>query len=355
MTHLQPLTDRITKLQQRLNRVEESLAVQRDAKFTFEHLIGASDAMVNVHRLARRAAQTDATVLLLGETGTGKELVAHAIHSASPRFGKPFISLNVAAIPDTLLEAEFFGVEPGAYTGASRQARAGKFQMANKGTLFLDEIGDMPLPLQSKLLRVLQEQEVESLGSNKLVKVDVRIIAATSRDLLAMVQDGSFRSDLYYRLNVLPIKIPPLRDRLNDIELLAQTFIDRIGAIGNELPFTLSAGAIDVLKQYDWPGNVRELENVLRQACLRADAPELTAHDFAEILQLEFLPARPAIPQTNSTLTNRVEQTERDALIDALQRSKGNKAAAARMLGIARPSLYAKMAKYQIGSDEEKK
>jgi transcriptional regulator with GAF, ATPase, and Fis domain len=222
--------------------------------------------------------------------------------------------------------------------------------LANKGTLFLDEIGDMPLPLQSKLLRVLQEQEVESLGSNKLVKVDVRIIAATSRDLLSMVQDGSFRSDLYYRLNVLPIKIPPLRDRLNDIELLAQTFIERIGAIGNELPFTLSVGALDVLKQYDWPGNVRELENVLRQACLRADAPELTAQDFAEILQLDFLPTRPA-PQGNSTLTNRVEQTERDALLDALQRSKGNKAAAARMLGIARPSLYAKMAKYKIGND----
>ena len=190
--------------------------------------IGASAAAVEVKRQARRVAQTDSTVLLLGETGTGKELLAHGIHAASARAGKPFVGVNIAAVPETLLEAEFFGVAPGAYTGAERKGRDGKFKLADGGTLLLDEIGDMPLALQSKLLRVLQEQEVEPLGSNQVQRVDVRVIAATSRDLPAMVAAGSFRADLYYRLNVLPIRLPPLRERLADLEALVDALADDI-------------------------------------------------------------------------------------------------------------------------------
>src|SRR5204862_1408177 len=190
--------------------------------------VGSSPAAVEVKRQARRAGMSSSPVLLLGETGTGKELLAHAIHAGSSRASGPLVSVNIAAIPDTLLEAEFFGVAPGAYTGADRKGRDGKFKLADGGTLFLDEIGDMPLALQTKLLRVLQEQEVEPLGSNQVVRVDVRIIAATSRDLPAMVADGRFRADLFYRLNVLPIRLPALRERMADLEALIEALADDI-------------------------------------------------------------------------------------------------------------------------------
>jgi transcriptional regulator with PAS, ATPase and Fis domain len=288
---------------------------------------------------------------LLGETGTGKELVAHAIHAASARFGKPFVSVNVAAIPENLMEADFFGVAPGAYTGASRQPRLGKFQLANKGSLFLDEIGDMPLPLQAKFLRILQDQTVEPLGSNTLYKIDVRIIAATSRNLAAMVRDGSFRSDLYYRLNVLPIQIPPLRQRREDIALLACGLIERIGLVENGKLFELTAGALEVLREYDWPGNVRELENVLQQACLSADSSSLVAQDFVHILRdKQHSDMREQVEEPVS-LVDQVGLIERGVVMEALRQSKGNKSAAAKILGITRPSLYAKMSKYLIGPE----
>ena len=220
-TTMQPLIGKFSRLQRDLDNARQQLAEhltrERRPKHSIASFIGASTAAMEVKRQARRVAQTDSTVLLLGETGTGKELLAHAIHAASARAAKPFVGVNIAAVPDTLLEAEFFGVAPGAYTGADRKGRDGKFKLAHGGTLFLDEIGDMPLPLQAKLLRVLQEQEVEPLGSNQVQHVDVRVIAATSRDLAAMVRAGTFRADLYYRLNVLPIRVPPLRERLADL------------------------------------------------------------------------------------------------------------------------------------------
>jgi transcriptional regulator with PAS, ATPase and Fis domain len=225
-------------------------------------------------------AGTESTVLLHGETGTGKELLAQAIHAASRRTGRPFVGVNIAAVPETLLEAEFFGVAPGAYTGADRRGRDGKFVLADGGTLFLDEIGDMPLALQPKLLRALQEQEVEPLGSNQVRKIDVRVIAATSRDLGAMVAEGRFRADLFYRLNVLPIRLPPLRERLDDIEALADALLDDIARRSGLPARNLSAQALEVLSSQCWAGNIRELRNVLEQAALMTDDAVVSRGDI---------------------------------------------------------------------------
>ena len=219
---MQPLIAKFARLQRELDAAHAQLAAQRRPRYTIASFVGASEVALQVKRQARRVAATDSTVLLLGETGTGKEVLAQAIHAASARAARAFVGVNIAAVPEALLEAEFFGVAPGAYTGADRRARDGKFKLADGGTLFLDEIGDMPLALQSKLLRVLQEREVEPLGSNRVERVDVRVIAASSRDLAAMVADGRFRADLYYRLAVLPIRLPPLRERLGDLEALAE-------------------------------------------------------------------------------------------------------------------------------------
>ena len=231
---LQPLTPLVSKyrrLHRDLAAARKALAKKsRGTRYSLGDFVGGSPAALEVKRRARLAAGRDMPVLLLGETGTGKEVLAQAIHAVSPRADKPFVGVNVAAVPENLLEAEFFGVAPGAYTGADRRTREGKFQLANGGTLFLDEVGDMPLPLQAKLLRALQEGEIEALGSNTVTTVDVRVIAATSRNLEAMIAEGSFRSDLYYRLNVIQIRIPPLRERLEDIPVLARHFVQQFAA-----------------------------------------------------------------------------------------------------------------------------
>lgn len=246
-TTLQPLISKFAVLQRDLDEARRELAAQRNrslrvavqgerrAKYSFASFVGSSPAAVEVKRQARRAAQSLSPVLLLGETGTGKELLAHAIHAASARSGGPFVTVNIAAVPDALLEAEFFGVAPGAFTGADRKPRDGKFRLADGGTLFLDEIGDMPLNLQAKLLRALQEGEIEPLGSNQLVRFDVRVVAATSRDLPQMVRDGRFREDLFYRLHVLPIRVPPLRERRRDIPALVEVLSEEL-ALRNDMP-----------------------------------------------------------------------------------------------------------------------
>ena len=283
-TTMQPLIAKFGRLQRELDAARQQLAAQRRPKYRIASFIGSSAAAVEVKRQARRVAQTDSTVLLLGETGTGKELLAHGIHAASARAGKPFVGVNIAAVPESLLEAEFFGVAPGAYTGAERKGRDGKFKAADGGTLLLDEIGDMPLALQSKLLRVLQEQEVEPLGSNQVQRIDVRVIAATSRDLPAMVAAGTFRADLYYRLNVLPIRLPPLRERLDDLEALVETLAEDISRRSGLPHKSLNADALDLLARHDWPGNIRELRNVLEQATLMTDDPSLGARHFGTLL-----------------------------------------------------------------------
>jgi len=370
-TTLQPLIEKFSLLQRDLDDARRELATQRlrqpgqrQSKYTFASFIGMSTAAVEVKRQARRAAQSSSPVLLLGETGTGKELLAHAIHAASNRAAGPFISVNIAAVPDTLLEAEFFGFAPGAFTGADRKGRDGKFRLAHGGTLFLDEIGDMPLGLQSKLLRALQEGEIEPLGSNKLIPIDVRVIAATSRDLLRLVREGGFREDLFYRLNVLPIRVPPLRERRADIAALLEALGEDVAMRSGLPPPELSSQALALLQAQPWRGNIRELRNVLEQAAMRCDSTRIEVEQLEDVLResgVQWIePAlanvvADAVPKLASgeqspdadtlllPLSQQVAALERRAIEAALAANKGNKVAAAKMLGISRATLYARL------------
>ncbi|VWX63462.1 Transcriptional regulator containing PAS, AAA-type ATPase, and DNA-binding Fis domains [Burkholderiales bacterium 8X] len=368
-TTLQPLISKFALLQRELDDAKRELASQRNnpiyqqsadgqrrSKYTFASFIGSSPAAVEVKRHARRAARSSSPVLLLGETGTGKELLAHAIHASSARAQGPFVSVNIAAVPDTLLEAEFFGVAPGAFTGADRKAREGKFKLADGGTLFLDEIGDMPLGLQAKLLRALQEGEIEPLGSNKLVPFDARVIAATSRDLAASVREGRFREDLYYRLNVLPVRVPPLRDRRSDIPALVEALGEDMALRIGEAPPELTPGALALLGGQHWRGNIRELRNVLEQLAMRSDTQRIDAVDVERILretgQDQIAPPARTPDRTSEPadgadllrpLAEQIAEVERRAIDAAMAATGGNKQAASRLLGISRATLYGRL------------
>jgi transcriptional regulator with PAS, ATPase and Fis domain len=370
-TSLQPLVGKFALLQRDLDDARRELASQRisqknsqrngqrQSRYTFASFVGASAAAVEVKRQARRAAQTSSPVLLLGETGTGKELLAHAIHASSARSDSPFISLNIAAVPDTLLEAEFFGVAPGAYTGADRKGRDGKFRLAHGGTLFLDEIGDMPLGLQAKLLRALQEGEIEPLGSNKLIPFDARVIAATSRDLNKLVREGNFREDLFYRLNVLPIRVPPLRERREDIAALVEVLGEDMSLRSGEQPPELSADALALLSAQLWRGNIRELRNVLEQATMRSDSHRILPSHLQAVLsesgveqlapmaltKLPVLAATRAVEPVRP-LAKQVAALERQAIASAMAAAGGNKVVAAKMLGISRAKLYGRIGEF---------
>ena len=366
-TTLRPLISKFAQMQRELDDARRELATQRSrsqagagdgqrrAKYTFASFIGTSPATAEVKRQARRAAQSNSPVLLLGETGTGKELLAHAIHAASSRAGGPFVSVNIAAIPDTLLEAEFFGVAPGAYTGAERRGRDGKFKLADGGTLFLDEIGDMPASLQAKLLRALQEGEIEPLGSNRLVPFDARVVAATSRDLPELVRQGQFREDLFYRLHVLPIRVPPLRERRSDIPALVEVLCEDLAQRNGAAPPELLPDALALLAGQPWRGNIRELRNVLEQAAMRADSQSLDAAQLARLLReagvepaAPLEPDRPSSPSDDQQqwlrpLAVQIAEVERRAIATALQAHGGNKLATARTLGISRAKLYERL------------
>jgi transcriptional regulator with PAS, ATPase and Fis domain len=351
---LSPLFSKFLRLQEELDKTRKSLQEARRTRYTFSNFIGISPACLEVKRQARRAAQLDSPVLLLGETGTGKELLAQSIHAASPRAHRPFIALNVAAIPETLLETEFFGVAPGAYTGADRKGREGKFALAEGGTLFLDEIGDMPLFLQAKLLRVLQEREFEAVGSNRVQKADVRIIAATSTDLPALVEAGRFRADLYYRLNVLTLPVPPLRERLADLELLCEAVLEQLAIVSGQPQRELSAEAVALLRTQPWRGNVRELRNVLERAAMLSESSSLGAAELAPILpvpprrELATVPAAaPAEVGDAQAIPLHAEAMaafERQLIARALATCDGRVSEAARRLGLGRATLYKKMA-----------
>jgi transcriptional regulator with PAS, ATPase and Fis domain len=354
-TTLQPLISKFAHLQRDLDDARRELASQRRTKYTLASFVGTSPAAVEVKRQARRAALSSSPVLLLGETGTGKELLAHAIHAASARAGGPLVSVNIAAVPDTLLEAEFFGVAPGAYTGADRKGRVGKFKLADGGTLFLDEIGDMPLALQAKLLRALQEGEIEALGSNQVIAFDARVIAATSRDLPALVREGKFREDLFYRLNVLPIRVPPLRERRSDIPSLVEVLAEDMALRGGSAPPELTAGAISLLSGQEWRGNIRELRNVLEQAAMRSDTPRIEVKELEAVLResgareiappaVSVPPPAQASPGRVRPLAEQVAEVERQAIAAAMTATGGNKLAAARLLGISRAKLYERLA-----------
>jgi DNA-binding NtrC family response regulator len=314
----------------KLRDENRDLKEQLGQRYQFDNIIGHSAAMQEIFASVLRIAPTRATVLLCGESGVGKDMIARAIHHNSPRKDKPFVKINCTAIPENLMESELFGYEKGAFTGANT-SKPGKFEQANTGTVMLDEIGDVPASIQVKLLRVLQEREFERLGSNKTMHTDVRVIAATNVDLRAALEQGRFREDLYYRLNVVPLNIPPLRERKEDIPYLAQLFAKKFGG-------DLSEGAIERLQEYYWPGNVRELENVVERSVLLATGPRVEA---AEVRIDANQRAKPASANGDHFLPEgmTLDQYEQSILREALKRADGNKSQAARLLGLTRNAL----------------
>jgi formate hydrogenlyase transcriptional activator len=330
----------VTFLNARL--ADEKQYLERELQQEFAEIVGRSPALRRVLRAVKTVAPTDSTVLLLGETGTGKELIARAVHALSPRRDRTFVRMSIAALPSGLIEAELFGYERGAFTGAAT-SRTGRLELANRGTLFLDEVGDIPADIQPKLLRVLQEREFERLGSARTQRVDVRVVAATNRDLEQLVEDGSFRSDLYYRLNVFPIVIPPLRDRVEDIPALALHFARqcarRMGRPAPSVPDTV----MSALTRWSWPGNIRELQNVIERAVILSSGPSL-------VLPLQALQLR-ASRHGSSPASASFSDAERDTILRALRESGGvvaGKAGAAARLGLRRTTLQSKMRRLKI-------
>lgn len=303
---------------------------------------GSSAALQAVKALALKVAKTDATVLIQGESGVGKELFAQGIHEASNRKDKPFIAVNCGAIPEALFESEFFGYEKGSFTGADKNGKAGKVEMASTGTLFLDEIGTLPLDMQVKLLRILQEREVYRIGGHSPIDVDIRIIAATNSDLEKLVQLGQFREDLYYRLNVVTLNIPPLRERAEDIPALMDTFIREFSYQYDKEPHEFTEGAMAACAHYGWPGNIRELRNLAERVVIFNDSPTVGLSDLQ--LLMPHLTEQSRQPK----LSLEKDQLEKTRITEALQETYGNKTAAAKKLGISRVSLYKKIKQYGI-------
>ena len=334
----------------RLKEENRSLREALGKKYEIPNVIARSTAMQQVLATVERIATTNATVLIGGESGVGKDLIAHVIHQRSKRASGPFIKINSAAIPENLLESELFGYEKGAFTGATT-SKPGKFELADKGTLFLDEIGDVPGAIQVKLLRVLQEREFERLGGTRTLKVDVRLIAATNRDLRAALEEGTFREDLYYRLNVVPIDIPPLREHKEDIPDLANLFIAKFAAESGKQITALSREALQVLTAYHWPGNIRELENIIERSIALAQGPTLEAAD----IRLDTQRAKAAAAGDNFLPAGiTMEQWEDDMIREALKRAGGNKSQAARLLGLSRNAFRYRLSKIGIADDADK-
>jgi two-component system response regulator HydG len=333
----------------RAEALEEDLSRDHDP----HGLVGRSEPMRRVLDQVRKVAATGATVLVLGESGTGKELVARAIHDASPRRDQPFVSISCAAIPETLLESELFGHEKGSFTGAIRR-KLGRFELANGGTLFLDEIGEIPAAVQVKLLRVLQERQFERVGGEETVEVDVRVVSATNRDLNQMVRDGRFREDLFYRLNVVPIALPPLRDRPGDVDAIAAHFVARLAPRMGRAVKGISPDALELLRRHRWPGNVRELENVIEQALVFAEGELVRPQDLPEGIRKAPPAAALPVPTGDRSLTEILEDLERQLILAAYEKARHVKAETARLLGIKPSALYYKLEKYGIVKPGEK-
>ncbi|HEV8267387.1 MAG TPA: sigma-54 dependent transcriptional regulator [Thermoanaerobaculia bacterium] len=327
---------------------EKNLRLERRLKNDgLEAIVGESQALREVFRLVEKIAPTNSTVLVRGESGTGKELVARAIHSRSPRAAKPFHAINCAAIPENLLESELFGHERGSFTSADAR-KIGLFEAANGSTLFLDEIGDLTLPLQGKILRVLQEKEVKRVGGTETIPVDVRVVTATNRDLEAMMKAGQFREDLFYRLNVIPIVLPPLRDRAADIPALVSRFLDKANAAHGTSVLTVEPAALELLVRYPWPGNVRQLESVVERAVLLSESPTIRPDDLPLETRLNTAPAsRPCgfeIPPEGID----IEEFERQLIVQAMERSGWIIAKASRLLGLTYRTLQYRLEKFGI-------
>jgi DNA-binding NtrC family response regulator len=339
-----------------IKRVVEKQALEKEVLYLraevahgrrFKSIVGKHPRMLEIYDLVARIADTNATVLLTGESGTGKEVLARTIHQQSTRGQRPFVAVNCAAIPAELLESELFGHEKGAFTGAV-QTRVGKFEMASTGTLFLDEIGGLRLDLQAKILRGLQEREIERVGGSRTIKIDVRVIAATNRDLKKAVEEGGFREDLYYRLNVVPILLPPLRQRKDDIPPLVDYFLAKYNREFNRKVKGFSAGATAALYEYDWPGNVRELENVIERAVALAKGEIITLRELPldiSIRETEFLDE---VQRDRITLRDARNHFERQYILRVLEKVQGNQTEAARLLGLHRNTLAAKMRRVHL-------
>ncbi|WIV12768.1 sigma 54-interacting transcriptional regulator [Proteiniborus sp. MB09-C3] len=332
-------------LETELHLYKNQLKEMHGAKYSWDTIIGNSEKMAHAKFIGKRASSSNSNVLILGESGTGKELFAHAIHNGSVRSFSPFVKINSAAIPSELLESELFGYEDGAFTGAKKGGKIGKFELANSGSIFLDEIGDMPLKMQAKLLRVLQEKEFERVGGNSIVKVDVRVIAATNKDLKKLIEEGKFREDLYYRLNVMTLEIPPLRERYGDIEELVTMLLKKLSNQLGRYVSNISDKAKEYLIGHNWPGNVRELENVLERAINLTDSDTILPIHLPVYLtqsakRVSDGPIRP--------LKDVIEDTEKEAIVRCLEYTDGNKLKTAKLLNISRSSLYDKMERYGI-------
>jgi two-component system, NtrC family, response regulator AtoC len=320
-----------------------TLRAQLDRKFGMEKIIGTSTAMQQVFDIVQQVAPTRATVLITGETGTGKELVAHALHNLSPRKNGPFVAVHAAALPSTLLESELFGHEKGAFTGAVER-RIGRFEMADGGTLFLDEVGEIEPAMQVKLLRVLEERKFERLGGSKTIESDVRLVAATNRDLKKLVSEGKFRDDLFYRLSVVSILLPPLRERRDDIPLLVNTFLEQCSRENNKPVREITQEALNVLMAYDWPGNVRELRNTIEQMVVLARVERLTLRDVPAAIRGAADLTKISVVRTGMT----VEEAERQLIVQALKEMDGNRTRAAQKIGISRRTLHRKLKKFGL-------
>ncbi|MBN1827640.1 MAG: nif-specific transcriptional activator NifA [Deltaproteobacteria bacterium] len=325
--------------------IQENLRLQSELKERFHpaNIIGNSRNMQEVYKLIAQVSKSDATVLIRGESGTGKELVANAIHYNSLRANKPFIKVNCAALPETILESELFGHEKGAFTGAIAQ-RMGRFELAKGGTIFLDEVGDFPPTVQIKLLRVLQEREFERVGGSQLIKGDVRIIAATNRDLETLMEESKFRGDLYYRLNVFPIFIPPLRERKTDVSLLADFFTERYAKANNKKILRICTHALDMFMSYHWPGNVRELENAIERAVILSQDGVIHGYHLAPSLQTSTYSGT----VYDGSLQGSLSELERDLIMDALKTTRGNVAKASKILGTSERILGLRIKKFAV-------
>jgi len=344
---LKELYGRIEVLKNNLDFYKETLNQVYGSRYTFENIVGNSALSLQAKALARQAAESDSPVLIVGESGTGKELFAHAIHQISRRRNHNFVKVNSASIPGELIESELFGYEPGAFTGARKQGKPGKFELAHQGTIFLDEIGDMPHLLQVKLMRVLQEKEIERIGG-KTRQIDFRVISATNLDLEAMVRQKTFRLDLFYRLNVIIIRLPPLRDIRDDILQIFNHFLNQLSLESHRKIHEISPKAARALLQYSWPGNIRELRNVAERALIVCRGNRIELDDLPMFVTVKLAGEPPSTRALDASLKIRIKNAEREAIIQALEATGHNRNMAAALLKIHRTGLYQKMKKYHI-------
>ncbi|MCC7460294.1 MAG: sigma-54-dependent Fis family transcriptional regulator [Proteobacteria bacterium] len=339
---------RVVKIRELESRARQSDVLQEDLKSVFDEksLVGSSTGLKHVMGMIQKAAPTDSTIMVYGETGTGKELVARTIHEHSSRKNGPFVAVHCAALAKTILESELFGHEKGAFTGADQQ-RKGRFESADGGTVFLDEIGEISEDVQVKLLRVLQEKQVQRVGGNQTIKVDVRIVTATNKNLAQMVKDGIFREDLYYRLNVIPVTVPSLRDRISDLPVLADFFLKKFNKqLGKNLIF--SKESMDHLCKYDWPGNVRELQNILERTVILSSGPEIEVEDLKLNVDEALKVEKVNVASSPQNVRHEIQKKEVEKLTEALKTANGNLSEAARALGIARSTLFDRLKKYKL-------